>query len=91
MMLPGRCVLVSLKNDFTCILYICCRQFYPVYGICDDFDTFYDELHIYQGRIIVLKIFRNLELGPSKHTLLSVSDLSGSLLWKLRINPVRTR
>ena len=86
-----RCVLLSLKDFKSSEYSIRCRQFYPVYGICDDFDTFYDELHIYQGRVIVLKIFRNLELGPSKHTLLSVSDLSGSLLWKLKINPVRTR
>ena len=65
------------------------KQFYPVYGICDDFDTFYDELHIYQDKIVILKIFRNLELNLySKNVILSVSDMNGKLLWKIKINPV---
>ena len=65
------------------------KQFYPVYGICDDFDTFYDELHIYQDKIVILKIFRNLELNLySKNVILSVSDMRGKLLWKIKINPV---
>ena len=65
------------------------RQFYPVFGICDDFDTFYDELHIYQDKIVVMKIFRNLELSiGDKHTVLSVSNFMGQLLWKHNVNPV---
>lgn len=67
------------------------RQFYPVFGICDDFDTFYDELHIYQDRIVVMKIFRNLEMSVSdKHTVLSVSNFKGQLLWKHNVNLVST-
>ena len=66
------------------------RQFYPVFGICDDFDTFYDELHIYQDRIVVMKIFRNLEMSVSdKHTVLSVSNFKGQLLWKHNVSLVR--
>lgn len=67
------------------------RQFYPVFGICDDFDTFYDELHIYQDRIVIMKIFRNLEMSVSdKHTVLSVSNFKGQLLWKHNVNLVNT-
>ena len=65
------------------------RQFYPVYGLCDDFDTFYDELHIYNDRVITLKIFLNMELSLGrKNTILSVSDTEGRLLWKMKTNPV---
>ena len=65
------------------------RQFYPVFGICDDFDTFYDELHIYQDKVVIMKIFRNLELSiGDKHTVLSVSNFRGQLLWKHNVSPV---
>ena len=65
------------------------RQFFPVYGLCDDFDTFYDELHIYNDKIISLKIFLNMELNLGrKNTILSVSDMKGCLLWKIKTNPV---
>ena len=65
------------------------RQFYPVYGISDDLDTFYDELHIYNDKIIILKMFLNLELSLGrKNTILSVSDTEGRLLWKMKTNPV---
>jgi len=65
------------------------RQFFPVYGLCDDFDTFYDELHIYNDRIVVLKIFLNMELSLGrKNTILSVSDMEGHLLWKIKTNPI---
>ena len=68
------------------------RQFYPVFGICDDFDTFYDELHIYQDKIVVMKIFRNLELSiGDKLTVLSVSNFKGQLLWKHNVNPVLSK
>ena len=59
------------------------HQFFPVYGVCEDFDTNYDELHIYNDRIVTLKIFQNRELSPgSRHSILAVSSLAGSLLWK---------
>ena len=59
------------------------HQFFPVYGVCEDFDTNYDELHIYNDRIVTLKIFQNRELSlGSKHSILAVSSLAGSLLWK---------
>ena len=60
-----------------------------MYGTCDDFDTFLDELHIYQDKIILLKIFNNRELsGGSKKTFLSVSNFEGKQLWKTQINNV---
>ena len=52
-------------------------------------DTFYDELHIYNDKIIILKMFLNLELSLGrKNTILSVSDTEGRLLWKMKTNPV---
>ena len=65
------------------------KQFYPVYGISDDFDTFYDELHIYGERVVTMKIFHNREMSVgSKNTILAVSNLDGELLWKIRTNIV---
>ena len=65
------------------------KQFYPVYGISDDFDTFYDELHIYGERVVTMKIFHNREMSVgSKNTILAVSNLEGDLLWKIRTNIV---
>ena len=59
------------------------HQFFPVYGVCDDFDTNFDELHIYNNKIITLKIFQNREMSlGSKHNILAVSSFSGELLWK---------
>lgn len=67
------------------------KQFYPVYGISDDFDTFYDELHIYGERVVTMKIFHNREMSVgSKNTILAVSNLEGDLLWKIRTNIVLT-
>jgi hypothetical protein len=64
------------------------RQFFPVYGICEDFDTNYDELHIYGDKVVTLKIFQNRELGVAgtKHSLLAVSSLAGELLWRTNTN-----
>jgi len=65
------------------------RLFYPVYGISDDFDTFYDELHIYGEKVVTMKIFHNREMsGGSKNTILAVSNFSGELLWKMKTNIV---
>ena len=62
-------------------------QFFPIYGICDNFDTNYDELHIYRGKLVMLKIFQNRELGlGEKHSVLAVASLEGQLLW--RVNTV---
>ena len=59
------------------------RQFFPVYGVSDDFDTFYDELHIYHGLLVLLKIFQNRELGlGNKRSLVVVSSLRGEVLWR---------
>ena len=61
-----------------------CTQFFPIYGICDNFDTNYDELHIYRGRLVMLKIFQNRELGlGEKHSVLAVASLEGQLLWRV--------
>ena len=59
-------------------------QFFPIYGICDNFDTNYDELHIYRGKLVMLKIFQNRELGlGEKHSVLAVASLEGQLLWRV--------
>ena len=59
-------------------------QFFPIYGICDNFDTNYDELHIYRGRLVMLKIFQNRELGlGEKRSVLAVASLEGQLLWRV--------
>jgi len=59
------------------------RQFFPVYGVSDDFDTFYDELHIYNGLLVLLKIFQNRELGlGNKRSLVVVGSLQGEVLWR---------
>ena len=59
-------------------------QFFPIYGICDNFDTNYDELHIYRGKLVMLKIFQNRELGlGEKHSVLPVASLEGQLLWRV--------
>ena len=69
-------VTVSKQGKFT--------QFFPIYGICDNFDTNYDELHIYRGRLVMLKIFQNRELGlGEKHSVLAVASLEGHLLWRV--------
>ena len=68
------------------------KQFYPVYGISDDFDTFYDELHIYGERVVTMKIFLNREMSVgSKNTILAVSNFAGELLWKIKTNIVSLR
>ena len=60
-----------------------------MYGLCDDFDTYYDEIHIYNDRIVILKTFLNMELSLGrKNTFLTVSDTKGHLLWKINTNPV---
>ena len=60
-----------------------------MYGLCDDFDTYYDEIHIYNDRIVILKTFLNMELSLGrKNTILSVCDMKGRLLWKMKTNPV---
>ena len=65
------------------------KQFYPVYGISDDFDTFYDELHIYGERVVIMKIFLNREMSlGSKNTILAVTNFAGELLWKIKTNIV---
>ena len=60
-------------------------QFFPIYGICDNFDTNYDELHIYRGKLVMLKIFQNRELGlvGEKHSVLAVASLEGQLIWRV--------
>lgn len=66
-------------------------HFFPVYGISDDIDTYYDELHIYNDRVISLKIFQNRELSIGiKHNVLAVSNIAGELLWKHNTNIVLT-
>ena len=65
------------------------KQFYPVYGISDDFDTFYDELHIYGDKVVIMKIFLNREMSlGSKNTILAVTNFAGELLWKIKTNIV---
>jgi len=65
------------------------RQFYPVYGISDDFDTFYDELHIYGDKVVTMKIYLNREMSVGcKNTILALSNFTGELIWKLKTNIV---
>merc|ERR1712059_141619 len=63
------------------------RQFYPVYGVTEDRHTFFDELHLYQDRVVCLKTFKNRELGRggNKQTVLTASSLGGNLLGRVNI------
>jgi len=76
---------VVLSKDLKGIV----RNFIPVYGISEDWDTFFDELHLYQGNIVCMKTFQNrdMNIAGSKTTVLSVSSMSGNLLWKVNLTP----
>jgi len=73
-----------LTTDGTIVTYQPGKNFTSFRPITDnyvDIDTYSDELHIYQDKIIVMKIFQNR--GKQKDRLTFLTTFNGELLWKV--------